>query len=188
MAWNRHSRNYSRNGYISHNFSFLYHIWSQIEATMCIKWVHNSRNGLYFLPLLRFLNETETWVCHEDAPWATYSISALFDNEVASYLQNGLLFKCDVINDVMSMWCIVCATISTYTPAKYCLCRISSSYLNRRDKHHDKQTHKHTGRRHHFAVAFDKYDEYEQTWIKFARTCSSLRYCARKTGEWGLHP
>ena len=68
---NQYSKSHNR--YVLHNWPFSFHIWSQIEATMCILCVLIIPvNSFYFWPLTRFLTETKTWLCQEDVPWATY--------------------------------------------------------------------------------------------------------------------
>ena len=45
-----------------YNLPFNFHIWSQIEAIMCITRVLIiPEKSFYFRPLTRFLTETETW-------------------------------------------------------------------------------------------------------------------------------
>ena len=161
--WHRIEYSNSHNCYVLHTLPFSFLIWNHIEATMSITCVLIiPENGFYFRHLTRFLIETETWVFLEDIPWATYYenvvFSALFDKMWPSYFT---LWKGDVINDVMGAWHITCTTIRLLL---YTCKRISSSYSTRQDKHHDKQTHKHTGWRHHFPITADKNDECGQPW------------------------
>ena len=47
-----------------YNLPFNFHIWSQIEATMCITRVFIFEKSFYFWPLTRFLTETENFTLY----------------------------------------------------------------------------------------------------------------------------
>ena len=92
-------------------------------------------------------------------------------------------------------WCHGCVKhnlhnldIPNNIPAKYCLCGTSPSYLNRPDKHRDKQTHtnKHTGWKHYhlaIAVAGDKNIKAPRHW-PLCGEFTGDRWISQTNGQW----